>query len=293
MAFYPPSILFSVMRISPILMVVLILALIMHYFFKIQEHWRRRDVLVCGLLMGVNALLEPTVILFYIAGCVWLFLWSFGSRMAAVKSSAIMAVVCVACILPWTIRNYVVFDTFVPVKSSAGWNLLEGNHPYANGVAFGSGFDKVFSEEEFRRLKNLSEVEENKAMQRKAIEFIKADPPRFIQLTIKRMYYYWSFTNPYWPTRYDALRIFTYGPVLVLAATGLLLSLRKWREASLFLALFISYPLFYYATQVTIYRYRYAPEAFLLVLASYAALELVKRFGARQSILPAGQQYLV
>jgi 4-amino-4-deoxy-L-arabinose transferase-like glycosyltransferase len=277
MAFYPPSILFSVMRISPILLVVLLLGIIIHYLFSLQERWDMRDAIICGLLMGLNVLLEPTVILFYIAISLWLILWSPDSTLSAVKSLSTTGIVCILCVLPWTIRNYIVFDAFVPVKSSMGVNLLLGNHPNANGITFTEGLNKVFSKEEEKQLRTLNEAQVNKLMQEKALAFIKADPVRFIQLTAKRAYYYWSPINPYRPTPYDIIRAATYGPILVLGLIGLLLSFTKWREGSLYLTLFLSYPLFYYVTQVTINRYRYVPEAFLLLPAAYAAIELIAR----------------
>jgi hypothetical protein len=53
----------------------------------------------------------------------------------------------------------------------------------------------------------------------------------------------------------------------------------------------LSYPLFYYVTQVTINRYRFVPEAFLIILASYATVELLKIFGgARLLMIWSGQQ---
>jgi hypothetical protein len=108
---------------------------------------------------------------------------------------------------------------------------------------------------------------------------IKNDPKTFLNLTLKRIFYYWSPVNPYRPTRYDNLRMIFYGPVLVFAALGILLTRKRWRETSLLLALFLSHPLIYYVTQVTINRYRYAAEVFLIPLASYAVVSLLERFG--------------
>ena len=279
-ALYPPSILFAIGRISPITLVVLLLGLIMLYLLKVQETLRYRDAVICGLLMGVEALFEPTVILFYIAGCAWLFFWSASSRAAALKCSMVMGLVCIVCILPWSIRNYIVFGVYTPVKSSMGAQLLLGNNPYCNGVTFYCrDFEKVFSEEENRQLQQVDEVQANKIMLRKALSIIRDDPKKFLGSTLKRIYYYWSPVNPYRPTKYDSLRIAFYGPVLVLAALGILLTRKKWRETSLLLALLLSHPLIYYITQVTINRYRYAAEAFLVLLASYALVNLLERFG--------------
>jgi 4-amino-4-deoxy-L-arabinose transferase-like glycosyltransferase len=293
-AFYPASILFSVMRIGPTVLVVLLLGLIMICVFRIQEHWRSRDALICGVLMGITALAEPTGALFFVASCGWLLLWSSHHRFAAVRCSILMATACILCVLPWTIRNYLVFNAFVPLKSALGMNLLQGNNLYANGVTFDdyySGKYELFTDQEREKLRRLNEVQRNKIMQEKAIGFIKADPKRFVELTLRRIFYYWSFVNPYRPTPHDNLRIVTYGPVFILAVIGLILACRRrWREGSLFLALIVFYPLVYYITQVTLNRYRYGVEAFLLVLASYATVELVNAVRRGHSIAPVGQQ---
>src|SRR5262249_27327147 len=84
MAFYPPSVLFSTMRIGPIVLVVLLIGMIILYLFMIQEHWWRRDAVICGFLMGITALVEPAGILLFVAGCVWLFFWCSGSWLVAV-----------------------------------------------------------------------------------------------------------------------------------------------------------------------------------------------------------------
>ena len=279
MAFYPPSILFSVGRISPIILIVLILGFIMLYLFKVQETLSYQDAAICGLLMAVDALLEPTVILFYIAGCAWLFFWSVSSRAAALKCSMVMGLVCIVGILPWSIRNYMVFGTF-SLKSSMGHNLLVGSNPYCDGVTFYcDDFDKIFTPEEYRVLQQANEAQENEMKFKKALSLIRENPKRFLKSTLDRIYYYWSPTNPYRTTPYDTLRIIFYGSILVLAALGVLLTRKKWRETSLLLFLFLFYPLTYYVTQVSINRYRYASEAFLILLASYALVHLLEKFG--------------
>jgi hypothetical protein len=72
-----------------------------------------------------------------------------------------------------------------------------------------------------------------------------------------------------------------------LGLLGFLLSCKYWRESSLLLALMLSYPLFYYVTQVTINRYRFVPEVFLIIMASFAAVELVARLSRVRSTAPA------
>jgi 4-amino-4-deoxy-L-arabinose transferase-like glycosyltransferase len=281
MAVYPPSIFFSVMRIGPVILVVLLLALTMHYLLKIQENLHYRDAVICGIVMGCNALFEPAVVLFYVLSCVWLFLWSPMSRVAALKFSIIMGVVCFVCLLPWTIRNSIVFGSYVPLKSSMGRNLLEGNTPYGTGVIHNFEKENLFSPEDYKKLRNTDELQADKMMFDKALYFIKQDPMRFVMSTLKRIFYFWSPINPYRPTREDMLRLVTYGPVLIGAIIGVLLAGKHWRVVSLVLCLFLAYPLPYYITHVSINRYKFIVEPFLVLLAIYALTEIFEKIRGR------------
>src|SRR5262249_8443962 len=128
----------------------------------------------------------------------------------------------------------------------------------------------------------LDEEQADKMMFRKAITFIKQDPKRFIASTVKRFWYFWAPINPYKRVKFDTLRIVTYGPALVLGLAGILISLRKkWPEGSLVLLLFLAYPFPFYFTHVSINRYKFIVEPFLLLLACYALLSLFERLTGR------------
>jgi hypothetical protein len=75
--------------------------------------------------------------------------------------------------------------------------------------------------------------------------------------------------------------------VFIFGILGLIYSRKQWREGSLFLSLFLSFPLFYYITQVTINRYRFVPEVFLIIPASLAVVELTRRFNRSRSPVPS------
>ncbi len=288
MAVYPSAIFFSVVRIGPAPVVVLLLALMMHYLLKLQENPQTRDAVICGVLMGLNALFEPAVILFYVLACIWLLLWRSRARLAAVTHAFVMGIVCMVLVLPWTIRNYMVFHTFVPLKSSMGRNLLEGSHPQGTGVIHHFGIPEVLSLEELKIFRSSNELQKDKMLFHKAVEFIQDDPKYFLHSTLRRIFYFWAPLNPYRTTPHDTLRLVTYGPVLILAIFGILLMRQKWLETTLVLALFFSYPLPYYITHVSINRYKFIVEPFLVLLASYAVLTLIRRLKPRAIPVAAG-----
>jgi 4-amino-4-deoxy-L-arabinose transferase-like glycosyltransferase len=299
LALYPPAIFFSVSRIEPVVLIVLLLGLIVHYLRNTSEDHCYQAPMVCGFLMGLAALVEPTIITFALVGGIWVWLFSSTTRLMTVKRLMLITICFVGTVLPWTVRNYFVFGRFVPIKAAFGLNLLEGNNPYGDGVVqYTKGFysveerekihgtretpeqlkrKEILSEAEREEKRHLNEVDADKLMFRKSMEFIKAQPERFLQLTARRIFAFWSPVNLYRTTPYDALRGIVYGVPLILALAGLILARNHWRETSLIALFFFSYPLSYYVTHVSMYRYRYPVEPFLILMSCYAVAEIAKK----------------
>jgi 4-amino-4-deoxy-L-arabinose transferase-like glycosyltransferase len=82
-----------------------------------------KAALVSGLLWGLAILTRETVLYFLPFAALWL-AWrrAGGARRAAMLLAASALVV-----LPWTVRNWIVFDAFVPVSTSGALNLWQGN----------------------------------------------------------------------------------------------------------------------------------------------------------------------
>jgi hypothetical protein len=101
-------------------------------------------------------------------------------------------------ILPWTIRNYVVFGEFVPLNTNAGFAFYWGNHPI-HGKKFipilpgdGSLYGRLIPDE----LKHLNEAQLDKALLTRAVAFIAANPGRYLLLSASRVVEYVKF----WPS---------------------------------------------------------------------------------------------
>jgi len=82
-----------------------------------------RAALASGLLWGLAILTRETVLYFLPFAALWL-AWR---RVGGARRAAMLLSVAVLVVLPWTIRNWVVFDAFVPVSTSGALNLWQGN----------------------------------------------------------------------------------------------------------------------------------------------------------------------
>ncbi len=92
---------------------------------------RIRSLVVLGLIAGLAALTRgegvffPVFILALAAGR--------GQWRSALRQTVIVTLVMLAAVAPWTVRNAIVADTFVPVSINATSTLAIGHGPEANG----------------------------------------------------------------------------------------------------------------------------------------------------------------
>lgn len=75
---------------------------------------------VLGLILGFTALGCPGAQLFILVTPLAIVLVSWRERRRAVWQALTVAVIAVVILAPWTIRNYLVFDEFVPVRTGSG-----------------------------------------------------------------------------------------------------------------------------------------------------------------------------
>jgi len=78
---------------------------------------------VAGVLFGLAILTRETVLYFVpLAG-----LWLAWRRPRAWLRAAVFVLGATVVVVPWTVRNWIVFDAFVPVSTAGGLNLWQGN----------------------------------------------------------------------------------------------------------------------------------------------------------------------
>ena len=76
-----------------------------------------------GLLFGLAVLTRETVLYFLPLAALWL-AWR---RVGGARRAAWLLAASLLVVLPWTLRNWLVFDAFVPVSTSGALNLWQGN----------------------------------------------------------------------------------------------------------------------------------------------------------------------
>lgn len=173
-----------------------------------------------GLLYGFLVLMVPSYLLVLIAciGPAFCFLYASSSFKTRIVHVLIFGCMAGAVVVPWTIRNFLHFDAFIPVSTNSGISLLAGNSPGATGS---SGVNAYLIERiEFHG--GLSEVEHANALTQEALDWIKENPNDAFVLYIKKVLNYFNFRNDLYiqeeasGTKWLAIAL-TYYPLFLLA----------------------------------------------------------------------------
>jgi 4-amino-4-deoxy-L-arabinose transferase-like glycosyltransferase len=146
--------------------------------------------LALGVVLGGIALLRPEAVLLVAAFAVFWRRRGLPLRRTAAASLAVMAGALIV-LAPWTIRNAVTLDAFVPLSTGSGGALIQGHHRDANGALNQAIYDELRA-----RYAQLPEPErqvaENRAGVRESIEFALKHPLEEAMLVPRKLYYLYS-----------------------------------------------------------------------------------------------------
>jgi len=238
-----------------------------------------------GFLLGFSVLMRPNLLLLPVAMVFWLWFVLRDFRRALLLGG-LVTVVLVAVILPWTIRNYQVSGTFVPVAANTGLNLWQGNHPDAEGAAY--PLDQVDP------LEGYTEVERDQIYRQWALQRIRSDPKRFFALiprkTAKLFAALETSNRGRIPLRLGFLVDWGWTAFLGVAAWGFVRTVKRSREWGL-IYLLILYPVGLTAVFYGGTRYGMVVYPYLFLLASDPLMWVARRLRAAVGAEERSKEY--
>ena len=215
---------------------------------RLNQHSHVRMWALCGCIWGFAGLLNPALL----APLPALGLRAVWSR--CTKGFGVLVLVCVLCILPWTVRNELQFHHFVPVRSNLWPELFFANagfalHPHGDSMLYQREGEVAFSAD----------------MRVQLVHHLRSHAGDFLRRTGQRMIEFW-------------VEPLNFGPCAALvslaALAGLLRAKFANREWAAFASALALYPVLYYFT-FTFSRFRYPMEPLIYVVAGYAISELI------------------
>jgi 4-amino-4-deoxy-L-arabinose transferase-like glycosyltransferase len=220
-----------------------------------------------GVLWGLIALSNSTLLIFLPICGIWILMGTW-RRPHALRDATLAAIVCLACIAPWTLRNWQVFHTFIPLRGNLGAELYMGNGPGSTGLLM--EYDHPFqAPEQLRLYASLGEVRYVALRGALAKANIAADPAHFAAVVARRIYFFWAgVPHPADEAWYNEVgRTLNFSFISIAGLLGLALALhRRMPAAGLFAWAFLLLPIPYYLVTVHA-RFRHPLEPLICILA--------------------------
>jgi uncharacterized membrane protein len=232
-----------------------------------------------GLMWGVIALTEPSLLTCLVVAGVWLVRrrrqrgmpWFFFWR------TGLAALVFLIVVAPWFVRNHRVLGHFIPFREGFGLMLYQGNtwDTFDLSPDWANPPHNPAEMAEYARVGEVAYMAEKKEQ---AISEIRQHPGRFAWTTLRRIVFtwtgYWNLSSAYRRIEPFALpNVFAATLLSISAARGLALAFRSVRRLAVLLALvLLVYPAVYYITHPSMaYRHPIDPVLVLLSVSAFTA----------------------
>src|SRR5581483_1512114 len=246
-----------------------LLTVVLLMTLKMEGDNRYRDWIGFGAVWGFAALSNTAMGSFLPFSGLWLVYQLHKRRKTWFPQVVVSAVVFVAVLSPWLIRNYLVFHKPFELRGNFGVELHCGNNAIAEGtwVALAHPTQSVI---EYDKYKQMGEAAYVAQTQKNTVAWIKAHKHRFAVLMLRRFIYFWNGLPrlskiPYLEQTKNSLFLAT----SVLGWWGLFLAIRRRIHAIwLFASLLIFYPAVYYIT-FPHPRYRHPLDPVILILGVF------------------------
>jgi 4-amino-4-deoxy-L-arabinose transferase-like glycosyltransferase len=225
---------------------VLLVAATLFILYRISNDAPKKYYLYLGIIYGIQLLVRPDVLMGMIIFGLWLLVPKDG-RLERLKWYLVSVVVALLIILPWTIRNYSTFGSFVLVSANSGYNFYMGNNPNATGEMF----QEITTEEGAKQVDSIktffrsheSDVEKDAFLYSIGKQWAFSHPLDAVALGFKKFYMHWWHrenagsevaSKPWMIIGYKVASIY----LLIFGFIGLF-SIRQTRLRTFFLSLFL------------------------------------------------------
>jgi 4-amino-4-deoxy-L-arabinose transferase-like glycosyltransferase len=281
-AIFPNAILIPVQSMWDASLSALLVAAIFSATLALAGSSRVRDWCGYGLLWGCTLMTNATLIALLPLLLGWLAYRAWKRQRPWIGRAALSIGIVVLCCVPWTIRNYEIFHTFVPLRSVLGLQLWLGNNDNTHDI-FRAELHPIYDADERAKYVEMGEIAYMHEKQLEAVQYMQTHPAREAHLIGRRIISLWSGGTPTPLTDFVNIPslwfrfVLLFNVIATLAALLGIVILFRGRNVYTFpVAVFpIVFPWAYYLTLV-LPRYRLPIDPIVMLLAAVAFESLVR-----------------
>jgi 4-amino-4-deoxy-L-arabinose transferase-like glycosyltransferase len=194
-AIFPNAILIPVESMWDASLSALLVAAILWATIAVAESQRARDWAAYRFLWGFTLLTNATLMALLPLLLAWLAYRAHKQNRKWFGSLALSLGIVILCCMPWTIRNYKIFHTFVPLRSGLGLQLWLGNDDNTQDI-FRAERHPIYDATERARYVQMGEVAYMHEKQTAAVHYMLSHPARETHLVTRRIISFWSGGTP-------------------------------------------------------------------------------------------------
>lgn len=259
--------------------------------FRLREKVLARLILGLGVSLGLATLLRQAILPWIAVLFLWLLWVGYlqGQLRAAFTALVPAGVIIILFVLPFTVRNYLVYDDFLLLNSNSGYAMYSAQHPM-HDTSFQMHAAAPLPDD-LPATTPLNEAAWDRLLMQRGIEFVLAEPGRYLRLSLSRVASYFEF----WPKDTSLLhnvgRLVSFTLFLPFMLYGIWLALRQagpgrtrhsWLDfLTTPVALLLLFALFYSLLHIFTWampRYRLPVDAVLMPFAALALLRLTENW---------------
>lgn len=253
-----------------------------------------RWAIAAGALVGLAALTRETGFLL-LPGVALLLLWAGENHRRSVLAPALAIVAAAAVVAPWTLRNAVQLEAFVPVSTSGGYsfagtfNQTAMDNPRDPAIWIPPQVDPAMAAS-MLAIEEPNEVELDSVLRDEAAQFARENPGYIPKVLFWNTVRFFDLQGPrsaleysqYVPYTRDLTRVAVYASWVVglLAIAGLVRGATRRPPLAIWI-----FPLLAFALHIILsanIRYRATLEPFTVLLAAFAVTQIVTNQVARR-----------
>lgn len=275
-AIFPNAILIPFESMWDACLSALLAATILWATLALAESRGARDWCAYGLLWGLTLMTNPTLASLLPFLLAWLAYRAHKEARPWLLKPLLALGVALLCCVPWTVRNYDVFHTIVPLRSALGLELSAGNNAQSTNVQTNL-VHPLNNADERAQYVAMGEIAYMRQKQHEAIAYIESHRRRVANLWWHRFVAFWTGGSPHPLQDFEQVHSAWFRYVLIFnvcagfgAIAGIVLLL--WRR-SMFAFPLAAFPLVFpcvYYLSVALPRYRLPIDPIVLLLTAIA-----------------------
>ncbi|MDD5449073.1 MAG: glycosyltransferase family 39 protein [Candidatus Omnitrophica bacterium] len=254
-----------------------LLLLITLLLLKAPRAFESKAMAVLGILLGAAALTKVMMLL-YILFIIPVFFFSLGGKPLSdiMKKYSVALVFFIMSLLPWTIRNFVIYHKFIPVATQGGITLYSGYCPPKGVFGMLAGDkDPIVVEAD----KIACPAEKSNFLVGKTVQFIKENPGKVLGLEVKKILYFWApFDWEIVGGRYFNIMYVVMAPFFISGFFMALMEFKRFYPVLLPIIYFQLMTLVFYGSP----RFRLIIEPFLFIFATIGILGLYGQLATKK-----------